>query len=327
MLNAFNRVLVTGGLGFIGRHLVDALLSLGKEVTVADNYSTALSKAAPLGVTSIQADIRDLQQVTRAAQGAELIFHAAANANGTLSIENPRFDFETNALGTFNVLEAALRARVKKVVYLSSASVYGRPQQVPINEEHPTDPFVPYGASKLCGEIYCRVFVQTYGLPVVIARPFCVYGPGENPKTALVEVARYLRWHLNHKPIQVVGDPERKTRDFVHVRDVVQGLLLIADRAPAGEAFNVGSGEEASMRKLIEIICSVTGREASVEEISHVTEDTYRLVGDISKLRALGYNPEMTLVEGVRQLVEELGDTPELPGGATIFRRGQRAEE
>jgi nucleoside-diphosphate-sugar epimerase len=327
MLDPYSKVLVTGGLGFIGRHLVSALLSLGKEVIIVDNLSTASGEAIPSDVTFIQADVRDPRQITRAAQGTELLFHVAANASGTLSVENPRFDFETNALGTFNVLEAALRVGAGKVVYVSSASVYGRPQRVPIDEEHPANPFVPYGASKLCGEVYCRVFSRTYGLPVVISRPFCVYGPGENPKTALVEVSRYLRWHLNGRPIPIVGDSDRKTRDFVHVRDLVQGLLLMADRAPSGEVYNVGSGEEVSMRELAEIICSVTGRKAAITEIPQITEDTYRLVADISKLRALGYNPEVTLPDGVRQLVKELGEAPELPGGATIFRKGQRAEE
>ncbi len=327
MLDSYRVILVTGGIGFLGRHLVDALLALHKDVVILDNLSTALNATAPPGATLIRGEIRDPQSAIQAVQGAELIFHVAANANGTLSVENPRCDFETNALGTFNVLEAALRAGVKRFVYLSSASVYGRPQRSPMDEEHPTKPFVPYGASKLAGELCCRAFFEAYSLPVVTARPFCVYGPGENPKTALVEVSRYLRWHLNDRPIPIIGDPDRKTRDFVHVSDAVQGLLLIADKAEAGEIFNLGSGQEVSMRQLVEIIGSVTRQTPEIEEISHVTEDTYRLVGDISKIRSLGYAPRVSLVEGVKQLAAELGESPELPGGATIFRRSQRAED
>ncbi len=327
MLDQYRKTLVTGGAGFIGRHLVSALLALEKNVLILDNFSTSLGAAAPPGATLARADIRDPAQVAEAVKGAELIFHTAANANGTLSVEDPRFDFETNAGGTFNVLEAALAAGTKRFVYVSSASVYGRPERFPMAEDHPTSLFVPYGASKLTGELFCCSFFASFGLPVVMGRPFPVYGPGENPKTAMVEVSRYLRWHLNQRPIQVVGDADRKTRDFVHVSDLVQALLLLADKAEAGEVFNIGSGEEISMLELTEVIGSVTGRRAVVDELSEVTEDTYRLVPDISKIKALGYVPRMSIQEGVKQLAEELGENPELPGGTTIFKKGQQAEK
>lgn len=326
MLEEYGRILVTGGAGFIGSHLGDALLSLGKEVVVFDNLSTGSEENVASGATLARGDVRNPGQIAEAARGSDLIFHLAANANGTVSVNDPRLDFETNALGTFNVLDAAVQAGAKKFVYISSASVYGTPQRFPMGEDHPTKPFIPYGASKLAGEICCRSFFQTYGLPLVIGRPFCVYGPREHPKLALVEVSRYLRWHLNGKPIQIVGDLDRKTRDFVHVSDVVQGLLLIADQASAGEVFNLGSGEEMTMRELTDVISSVTGCLAVVDAIAEITEDTYRLVGDISKIRALGYTPRVSLAEGVRQLAEELGEQPEMPAGATIFKRGQQAE-
>jgi nucleoside-diphosphate-sugar epimerase len=326
MLDRYRNILVTGGTGFIGGHLVAALLALEKNVVILDNFSTSVNAAAPPGATVARADIRDPRQMAEVVNGAELIFHVAANASGTVSIEDPRFDFETNAMGTFNVLEAALAAGTKRFVYLSSASVYGRPQRFPMGVDHPTEPFVPYGASKLAGELFCRSFSTATGLPVVIGRPFCVYGPGENPELALVEVSRYLRWHLNQKPIQVVGDPDRKTRDFVHVSDLVNGLLLIAEKANDGEFFNIGSGEEVSMRELAEAIGAATGRPAVIDQLSHVTEDTYRLVADISKIKRLGYVPRMSLDEGLVQLAEEMGENPELPGGATIFRKGQHAE-
>lgn len=327
MLDQYSKILVTGGSGFIGRHLVNALLSLDKKVVVLDNLSTVLNNAIPQGVTLSRADVRDPGQVMEVAKGVELIFHVAANANGTISINDPRLDFETNAMGTFNILEAALIAGTKRFVYVSSASVYGRPQRFPIDEQHPTRPFVPYGSSKLIGELCCLSFFESQDLPVVIARPFCVYGPGENPRLALVEVSRYLRWHLNQRPIQIVGDIDRKTRDFVHISDTIQGLLLIAEKANAGEIFNVGSGTEVSMRKLTDIIGSITGRKPIVKEISNVTEDTYRLVADISKIKSLGYVPRISLEEGVKQLAAELGENPEMPSGATTFKKGQKAEE
>ncbi len=325
MLDDYDKIIVTGGLGFIGRRLVQALTTLGKDVVIIDN--AALPEGSlPSGATLVCGDITDPNQVTRASAGAELVFHVAANSSGTLSVMNPRFDFETNAVGTFNVLEAALTVGARRFVYVSSASVYGAPQRFPMDEGHPTRPFVPYGASKLAGEVTSLALFHASGLPVVVGRPFCVYGPGENPRLALVEVSRYLRWHLNGRPIQVVGDPDRKTRDFVHVDDLVAALLLVAERAAAGEVFNIGSGQEVSMRQLAATIGVATGRPATIEPLLGITQDTYRLVGDISKLRGLGFEARISLEAGVRDLATRLGDAPDLPGGATIFARGQEAE-
>ncbi len=324
MLGAYTRVAVTGGCGFIGHHLVGALLSLGKAVAVLDNLSSG-SNVAP-GIRLVRGDLRDPARVQEALQDAELVFHVAANANGTVSVNDPRFDFESNVVGTFNVLEAAREMGVRRLVQVSSFSVYGVPQRFPIDEEHPTEPFVPYGGDKLAGEVLAKTFFRTYGLPVVIGRPVAVYGPGENPELALVEISRYLRWHLNGRPIRIVGDVDRKTRDFVHVSDLVQGLLVLAEGGQFGESYNIGSGGEVSMRQLVETIGAVTGSEAAIDAVTEITEDTYRLVADITKIRALGYEPKVSLHEGVAQLAEELGRRPALPRGTTIFKPEQQGE-
>jgi UDP-glucose 4-epimerase len=327
VLGGYDKVVVTGGLGFIGAHLVQALLELGKDVAVVDNRATAPEREPGSGATLIEADITNADQVKQALVGADLVFHVAGNSSGTRSVLDPRFDLETNVVGTFNVVAGSLAAGARRLLYVSSASAYGVPRRFPIDEEHPTRPFVPYGASKLGGELTSLAMFHAAGLPVVVARPFCVYGPGENPDVALVEVTRYLRWHLNGRPIEVVGDPERKTRDFVHVDDVVSALLLIADRAPAGEVYNVGSGTEVSMRELATIIGDVTGRPSTVTEILEITQDTYRLVASIAKLRGLGFAPRVSLAEGVRALAAELGSAPDLPRAATMFHSGQKAED
>lgn len=326
MLNTYQKVLITGGMGFIGHHLTNALLQLGKEIIVLDDLSRSLGLYKRPDIKFVQADIRDRKQLIAPMQGIDIVFHTAANASGTVSVEDPRLDFEVNTVGTFNVAEAACNAGVKRFVYLSSASVYGTPQRFPMDEDHPTKPFVPYGASKLSGEVTCLALCRSVGLPVVVGRPFCVYGPGENPKSALVEITRYLRWHLNDLPIEIVGDVDKKTRDFVNVRDLVSGLLCIAEHANAGEVFNIGSGEEISMRQVADIIGAATGREATIKAIPEITADTYRLVGDITKIRSLGYRPQCSLLEGIREIAAELGAKPELPSGATIFRQGQHAE-
>lgn len=325
-LKGFHNILVTGGTGFIGSHLVDDLLPLGKQVTVFDNLSTGSKGNLPAEARLITGDIRNPKQVIEAVKTVDLIFHVAANASGTVSVNDSRFDFDSNALGTFNVLEAARQARVKKFVYVSSASVYGVPQHFPMAESHPTLPFVPYGASKLTGEICSRAFAETYQLPIVIARPFCVYGPRENASLTMVEVGRYLRWHLNNQPIRIVGDIDRKTRDFVHVSDVVRGLILIADHGETGEIFNLGSGEETSMRQLTDIISLVTDRKATIDVLSHITEDTYRLVSDTAKIKSMGYLPEVSLTDGIKHLTKVLGNCPEMPTSPTIFKIGQIGE-
>jgi nucleoside-diphosphate-sugar epimerase len=327
VLDTYNNILVSGGLGFVGRHLTSALLSMGKKVAVIDNARTAMILSPPPGATLHLADIRDPGEVANAAAGAELVFHLAGNANGTLSVTQPRLDFEINAMGTFSFAETLLTVGVRRFVHVSSASVYGIPQSFPMGEDHPTRPFLPYGASKLSGELACLALHHSYGLPVVVGRPFCVYGPDENPDEAMVEVGRFLRWHLNDTAIQIVGDIDRKTRDFVHVSDLVTGLLVIADRGEVGEVYNIGSGTETSMRQLVEVINMVTGHgEPLLKVISEIDDDTYRLVADISKIERLGYRPVTSLYDGVRALAEHLGSHPALPGSPTIFARGQHAE-
>ncbi len=323
MLDRHDGIAVSGGLGFIGTHLVQALLDHGKRVVVLDRRPP--SDADP-DVEYRVVDVREPRSLQGALRGADLVFHLAANANGTYSVEHPGEDFRTNCVGTFNMLHEALQGGVRRVVYVSSASVYGTPRRFPISESHPTDPTVPYGASKVAGERFGLAFWHSYGLDFVAARPFCVYGPGEDPATSLVEVSRYLRWHLNGRAIQVVGDARRKTRDFVHVADAVRGLVAIADRAEAGEILNVGSGTEVSMRELAEHIQEAAGGTVRVRELRDIQDDTYRLVADISRLRRLGFVPRVPLDEGLADLIEDLGDRPELPEGATIFRRGQKAE-
>lgn len=326
MLDSYRRFLVTGGLGFVGRHLTEALIRLGKQVTVFDSTRTAIDTRPPPGAMLRVADVRDSREVAEAVTNVDVVFHLAANASGTLSITQPRLDFESNAVGTFSLAEVLLDSDIQRLVYVSSASVYGTPRRFPMDEDHPTRPFVPYGASKLSGELTCLALHRACGLPVVVGRPFCIYGPRTNPAEEMVEVGRYLRWHLNNQPIQIIGDPDRKTRDFVHVDDLVAGLLTIADRASLGEVFNIGSGQEISMRQLVDTIGAATGREPAVQVISEITDDTYRLVADISKLTGLGYRPVVPFCEGIRKLAEALGPTPELPATPTIFARGQRAE-
>ncbi|MGW0915218.1 NAD-dependent epimerase/dehydratase family protein [Streptomyces sp. NPDC002784] len=312
---------VTGGSGFVGSHLVRALHKRGRKVVVVD-LSTPRPDILDLpGVRYAKADLRDFGDVLLALQGTDTVFHLAGNASGTLSVEQPRFDFEVNAVGTSNVGNASALLGVRKLVYLSSAIVYGTPQDTPMTEHHPTRPFLPYGASKLSGELALRSLHDTLGLPVVIGRSFVVYGPGEDPRRAGGEVSQFLRWQLNGLPIPLVGDRDRKTRDFIHVSDLCQALITLAEAGTDGEIYNLGSGREVSMRELADAVAEATGRPALLEADTTSLEDSFRLVADVSKLRGLGFTPEYDLASGLRDLAAHLGQDPELPSLTAVFRK------
>lgn len=310
-------VAITGGAGFIGQHLAKHLCELGAKVRVIDLLADSVELP---GVELVRADLRDFEQAVSVLSDVDTVFHLAGNASGTLSVENPRLDFELNAFVTSNIGNAALEVGVRKLVYMSSATVYGTPQGFPISELHPTRPFLPYGASKLSGELTLRCLHTARGLPTVIGRSFVVYGPGEDPRRAGGEVSQFLRWHLNGLPIPVVGDINRKTRDFIHVHDLVSALALIADRGNSGEVYNLGSGTETSMFQLGEAIGAATGSAAQLVADAEITDDSFRLVADIGRLRSLGFEPQITLAAGLRSLSAELGSKPELPSAKAVFR-------
>ncbi|WP_249401550.1 NAD-dependent epimerase/dehydratase family protein [Streptomyces sp. YIM 121038] len=320
-LRGHDEVVVTGGAGFLGRHLVTALSRLGKKVTVVDHAELPEDIAALPGVRYARADLRDYGETLLALQGADVVFHLAGNASGTVSVEKPRHDFHLNALGTCNVGNACLELGAQRLVYVSSAVVYGTPQRTPMGEDHPTQPFLPYGASKLSGELVLRSLHQSAGLPVVIGRSFVIYGPGEDPARAGGEVSQFLRWHLNELPIPVVGDIDRKTRDFIHVDDMCRALVTLADRGQDGETYNLGSGTEVSMRELAEAVGEATGRPALLDADDSSLEDSFSLVADVSRLAALGFSPAIDLAAGLSSLAAALGPFPELPTAKAVFRR------
>jgi UDP-glucose 4-epimerase len=314
-------VAVTGGSGFVGGHLVAALVARGKSVAVVDLTDPSPELASLPGVSFRRADLRDYGETLLALRGVDTVYHLAGNASGTRSVEQPRFDFQVNALGTCHVGNACVELGVRRLVYMSSAIVYGVPRHFPINEQHPIRPFLPYGASKLSGELTLRSLQEAVGLAAVFGRCFVIYGPGEDPRTAGGEVSQFMRWQLNDLPIPVVGDIDRKTRDFVHVSDVCAALMTMAEHGAPGEAYNIGSGTEVSMRQLADAVAVATGRPARLKADASQLEDSFRLVADIGKLRGIGYEPAVTLADGLEALAGELGPFPELPSVTVAFRR------
>jgi UDP-glucose 4-epimerase len=311
-------VLVTGGSGFVGGHLAAALVAAGHVVRIADIRSPTGNVDLD-GAEFVPCDLSDDAQAMRACAGVSHVFHLAGNPSGTRSVTNPLWDFQVNAVATTNLCQAAVSASVRRMVYVSSGMVYGAPQTCPIREEHPLAPFMPYAASKVSAEYSTLAAAATYGLNVSIARPFTLYGPGEDPTTSGGEVSQFLRWHLNDRPIPVTGDPYLKSRDFTHVDDAVAALRVIMESGESGTSYNVGTGRETTLSELLDVIGRTTGRLPRTTIDFETIEDTYRHVADITRLRALGYRPSVSLESGVRALVDSLGPDPEIPTLPAVF--------
>ena len=254
------KVLVTGGAGFVGSNLVNHLVEAGAEVTVLDDLFTGRKSNIKYinDIRFIQGTVTDYELVATLVKGADIVFNLAVR-NIIVSTKSPLLDFQVNTGGTFNVLVAAKNFGIERVVYASSASVYGNPRIIPIPEEEHLSTLSPYAASKLAGENYCQAFYESYGLPVVVLRYSNVYGVNQSPSNPYSGVISKFFYNLmNNRSPQVHGDGEQ-TRDFTYVDDAVDatmraGLSLKAE----GEVFNVSSGKETSINDLVEKISLVT---------------------------------------------------------------------
>lgn len=301
-------VLVTGGCGFIGSHLVEALAAQGSSVWVLDNLQAgtldnllAVRNAVEVAV----GDVRDAARVREVVGRCQpqVVFHLAANASVPGSVDDPAYDFETNSAGTFVVLDALRECGCcKKVVLASSGAVYGQPRVFPIGEEHAVDPISPYGASKACAELTARMFSRVYGMPVVIARIFNTYGP-RMARFVVLDFLRKLR--RNPSVLEVLGDGQQK-RDFTYVADTVQGLRLLAERGVASEAYNISSGSSTSVTALAHVLIAALGLEGQTQLAytgSSWTGDAQRWEVSIDKIRGIDFSPEVQLAEGLRHTI------------------------
>ena len=249
------KVAVTGGAGFIGSNLAAALVERGDTVEVIDTLIAGKRELVPTGATLHEVDVRDLSGMTAVLSGADVVFHLAALPRVQDSIDDPRRTHDVNVNGTLTVLEAARASGVRRVVFASSAAVYGDQECVPLHEELPALPKSPYGLHKRLSEEMCVLWAHLYQVETVSFRFFNVYGPHFDPygPYALV-VGKFLSCALAGKPLPIVGDGTH-TRDYIHVHDIVRGLLLGADKAPkTGVVINLGSGVETSVNTLARII-------------------------------------------------------------------------
>ena len=308
------KVCVTGAAGFIGGHLSEALLRQGHEVVGLDDFSSGKRENAALlsefpNFSLIEGSIADPQAVERAVQGATFVFHLAAIPSVPLSMAEPGRTNDVNVGGTVNVLEAARRHGVKRVVLACSCAAYGDGEEQPKHELLPVRPMSPYAAQKIACELYAQTYTRGYGLPCVALRFFNVYGPRQDPKSDYAAaIPRFTtRLLAGTRPI-VFGDGQQ-TRDFVHVSDVVAAMLLStqSEKAP-GEVINIGSGHSASLLELIGTLKQVIGPEAMKLEIEHQAPragDLRASSSDISKAKALlGFEPRVQLAQGLAGVVE-----------------------
>lgn len=298
------RCLVTGGAGFIGSHLVRALLRRGDEVCVLDNLSTG-SRANLEGVEAdvdLQvADLRDPEVVVRACRGVSVVFHLAALPSVPRSVDDPRASFESNARGTLHVLDAARREGVGRVVYAASSSAYGGTDGLPKREDMVPHPLSPYAADKLHGENLCRAFHAAYGLPSVALRYFNVFGPRQSPDSPYAAVIpRFISAVLEGRPVTVYGDG-RQTRDFTYVENAVQANLLAAECGQAGgEAINVGGGTRTSLLELLDRICAACGTRVEPRSGPPRPGDVRDSQADLERARrVLAYEARIGIDEGL----------------------------
>jgi UDP-glucose 4-epimerase len=305
------RILVTGGAGFIGSHLVDRLVT-GNQVTVVDNLSSGkMENIRPHldegTIRFFQSDITDLKQMKRLVRDHQVVFHLAVQGL-RLSLLDPYIVHEVNATGTLNVCQAALEAGVERLVYISSSEVYGTAKTVPMDEEHPLLPTTPYGASKLAGEAYARSYYLSFGLPVVIVRPFNTYGPRAHLEGVYGEVIpRFVLRVMNALPPIIFGDG-CQTRDFTEVSDIVRGMLMAAEcDAMVGGTVNIAAGGEVSVNEVARIVISLVGAKNGLSPV-HIAPrpgDVRRHYADIDKARqTLGFQPEIEIEPGIRRYID-----------------------
>jgi len=297
-------ILITGGCGFIGSCIAKTLVS-ENDVKILDNLSSGrLENIAEIRgrVEMHSADIRG--DISSYFEGIDVVFHEAANVFIQKSIDDPHYDASVNISGTLNILEACRKHDVGRVVYASSSAVYGDPVGLPIREDHPLHPKVPYGVSKMLGEQYCRVYHELYGLETVSLRHFNVYGPNQradSPYSGVIAI--FINNALHEKPLTIYGDGSQ-IRDFVNVKDVVSTNIAAATSKKAvGKAINVGTGVQTSLHRLVDILSEIAGKKLDIVYAPARAGDIKNSVADITLAKdVLGFVPNVSLKEGLSEL-------------------------
>lgn len=301
--------LVTGGAGFIGSHIVHALLEQDAHVRVLDNFSTGKREnlqGLNGNLKIIEGDLRDASAVSDAVRDVEVIFHEAAFISVPQSMEAPQACFDVNITGTSLLFDAARKAGVRRVVIASSAAVYGDSDELPLKEQTPLRPLSPYAASKHVDEIYAELFTRSFGLEVAALRYFNVYGPRQRPDSQYAAaVPIFIRRLLDGKPVTVFGDGGQ-TRDLINVRDVVQANLIAASHPNApGQVFNICTGVETRLLDLLEVLFDLFPNVSQPVFSEPRAGDIYRSIGHPQKAAdVIGFRAQVSLADGLKETVD-----------------------
>ncbi|ENN96339.1 NAD-dependent epimerase/dehydratase [Methanocaldococcus villosus KIN24-T80] len=290
-------ILITGGAGFIGSHVVDLFVNNGYDVIILDNLKTGNLNNVNEKAKFIKGDIRDKINL----RDIEVVIHQAAQINVRYSVEDPKYDADVNILGTINLLEAIRKYEIEKIIYASSGgAVYGEPKYLPVDENHPISPISPYGLSKYVGEEYIKLYNRLYGIEFVILRYGNVYGERQDPKGEAGVISIFIDKMLRGERPVIFGNG-KQTRDFVYVKDVAKANLLAMKWK--NEIVNIGSGKETSVNELYKIISEeLKFKEKPIYDKPREGE-VYRIYLNIDKAKSLGWEPETGLKEGIRKVI------------------------
>ncbi len=301
-------VLVTGGAGFIGSHLVEALLERGDRVRVLDNFSTGRREnlaAVPADVDLLEGDLRDPATVRRAVDGIEVIFHLGAIPSVPASIANPSECEAVNVGGTLNLVMAGRDAGVRRIVYASSCAIYGDTQRLPVDEDFPPQPLSPYAVSKLTGEMYLGLCQALYGLETVSLRYFNVFGPRQDPRSPYAAVVPILIAAMSAgRPPTIYGDGEQ-TRDFIYVGDVVRANLLAAEAlGVSGAVLNIASGRRHAVNELVQRLNELLGTHLDPIHAAPRPGDILHSWASVDRARSrLSFTAAISFQEGLKRTV------------------------
>ncbi len=306
---SLSKILITGGAGFIGSHLARALVQGENEVVVFDNLSTGRKenlRDCPGRITLIEADIRNFERLKEASQEVTQLYHLAAISSVPLSVDDPRTTADVNVNGTWNVLEACRQNRVKRLIFVSSASVYGAATKVPFKESMSLQANSPYAASKLIGEQLCDLYRRLYGLETVCLRFFSVYGPRQNPHSQYANVIPAFATRLLKGETPTVYGNGQQTRDFIFVEDVVKAFQAAGKgKKVVGEVINFGSGRQTSVIKLLKLIQQSLGTKISPKFAPIKPGDDPRTCADTTKAkRLLGMKRVTALQAGLEKTLK-----------------------
>ena len=299
------KVAVTGGLGFIGSHLVSKL-NEDNDVVIVDNQTSGnIKNIEGLDFTKIDTDFSDITKakLEMIFEDVDYVFHMAAVTSVLQSVNDPLRSNEVNITGTLKVLEAAKRCEVKKLILSSSSAVYGETETVPISEKIRINPLSPYAVTKATGELYCRVYSEIYNFSTISLRYFNVFGPKQDPKSQYAAVIPiFIDKLLNNENPVIYGDGEQ-TRDFVSVKQVVEANLLAAESNETG-SYNIGLGRSTSINQLFEMIKDIMGKDISPIYEDERAGEIKHSVASISKAKSIGYTPKNDFVEELKETVE-----------------------